>query len=83
MVAAERRQVDERVRKIIELKDKVKLHIQYILCSCYWTPPTCWFLKCCLYFWSTRFVLVQTTILWLLIKRELILHHWTFLHEQG
>ena len=35
MVAAERRQVDERVRKIIELKDKVKLHVQYILCSCY------------------------------------------------
>ena len=35
MVAAERRQVDERVRKIIELKDKVKFHFQYILCSCY------------------------------------------------
>uniref|UniRef100_A0A6N2LLJ5 T-complex protein 1 subunit zeta n=1 Tax=Salix viminalis TaxID=40686 RepID=A0A6N2LLJ5_SALVM len=35
MVAAERRQVDERVRKIIELKDKVKLHVQYILCSWY------------------------------------------------
>ena len=35
MVAAERRQVDDRVRKIIELKDKVKLHVQYILCSCY------------------------------------------------
>ena len=35
MVAVERCQVDQRVRKIIELKDEVKLHVQYILCSCY------------------------------------------------